>query len=152
MKLIRIPRTGPIEQNLEASDVVVEVVESTRNLYERSGYLEPWIGYLAFEGAHYVGTCAFKSRPHKGRVEIAYFTFPEFQGRGYGTQMAKALVEIAHGENPKIVVIAQTTPEESPSNSVLKKIGFKFVEVVDHPEDGEIWEWHLDPSRKSELI
>jgi len=152
MKLIRIPRTGPIEQNLEASDVVADVVESTRNLYERSGYLEPWIGYLAFEGEQYVGTCAFKSKPQKGRVEIAYFTFPEFQGRGFGTQMAKALVEIAQGENPKIIVIAQTAPEESPSNSVLKKIGFKFVDVIDHPEDGEIWEWHLDPSRKSELI
>src|SRR3712207_7923797 len=41
------------------------------------------------------GTCGFKSRPRDGRVEIAYFTFPEHQRKGIGRQMAAALVEIA---------------------------------------------------------
>ncbi|MEZ5893130.1 MAG: hypothetical protein R3C58_08310 [Parvularculaceae bacterium] len=43
----------------------------------------------------------------------------------------------------KIVIRAQTLPEENASISILKKLGFvKFSEVM-HPEDGLVWEWRL---------
>lgn len=50
-----------------------------------------------------VGTCGFKSSPDQGRVEIAYFTFPDFEGRGLATAMAGELLAIAIGsvEHPE---------------------------------------------------
>ena len=97
---------------------------------------------LAGESGVFVGTCAFKTPPNEEGVEIAYFTFPEHEGRGVATRMAKRLVEIAEIEGVR-PVRAQTLPEENASTSILKKLGFKCVGPVQHPEDGTVWEWRL---------
>ena len=52
-------------------------------------YLRPWLGYFALRNSVCIGTCGFKGPPENNRVEIAYFTFPEYEGRGYATQMAE---------------------------------------------------------------
>src|SRR5262245_16391161 len=47
-----------------------------------------WFGYFAIEGEtqQMVGACSFKGPPDDGALEIAYFTFPGFEGRGIGTE------------------------------------------------------------------
>jgi hypothetical protein len=42
-----------------------------------------------------------------------------------------------------VTVTAQTLPEENPSTSVLRKLNFRMVGSVEHPEDGLVWEWQL---------
>ena len=45
-----------------------------------------------------IGSCAFKAPPSEdGTVEIAYFTYPTFERRGYATAMARELIELASG-------------------------------------------------------
>lgn len=149
MRLIKIPKTGHVPGDLVKSDLVKRIIESTRKMYARCGYQEPWVGYLAFIGNQYIGTCAFKSAPLAGKVEIAYFTFPEFEGRGIASKMAKALIEIAHGEDSRLIITAQTMPAVSPSNSVLQKMGFQFVESIEVPREGEVWQWQLKPMDRS---
>ena len=90
-----------------------------------------------------VGTCGFKSPPHDGRVEIAYFTFPEFEGCGFASAMAARLLAIARQHSSPIVVAAQILPERNASHKILEKLGFRHVETIDHPEDGRVWEWQL---------
>jgi [ribosomal protein S5]-alanine N-acetyltransferase len=46
-------------------------------------------------------------------------------------------------------VAAQTLPEESASTSVLKKLGFRLVGQVEHPEDMPVWEWQLGNTVKT---
>ncbi len=123
--------------------VAREVVKATTQLYLVVGYEPPWTGYLAIEDGTYVGSCGFKSPPLKNRVEIAYFTFPEYESRGVATQMATEIVRIALENMPGVIVAAQTLPEESASTSVLKKLRFRHVDSIEHPEDGLVWEWHL---------
>lgn len=122
---------------------IQEVVAHTRKLYDYAGFHEPWVGYLAIDDAddHIVGTCGFKSRPSGGRVEIAYYTFPENEGRGIATAMARALVALAQDADPEVSVIAQTQPQEGPSTRILEKLSFQKLGAVEHPEDGTIWEW-----------
>lgn len=103
----------------------------------------PWTEYRAHVGTEHVGMCAFKTQPVDGRVEIAYHTFPRFEGRGFATQMARELVAIARRERPVILVFAQTLREENASTALLKKLGFELQGTVEHPEDGKVWEWHL---------
>jgi ribosomal-protein-alanine N-acetyltransferase len=120
-----------------------EVLLATGALYAAVGFKEPWIGYLVVASSQAVGTCGFKSPPLDGRVEIAYFTFPEYENRGLATQMAGQLIALAHGTAPDVQIFAQTLPERNASTRVLEKLGFRRVGTVDHPEDGEVWEWQL---------
>ena len=145
--LIPIGRDGtPVGYSGELTDVAREVVHATVGLYETAGFTEPWIGYFAVRGSTLVGTCAFKSPPSDGRVEIAYCTFPEFEGQGVATSMARQIVALAESRAPESVVAAQTLPEPNASHRILEKIGFRHVSTLDHPDDGEVWEWHLVPS------
>lgn len=76
-------------------------------------------------------------------MEIAYFTFSAFEGKGMATRMAEALLSMSSRAAPQVVVAAQTLPRESSSTTILKKLGFKHVAILQHPEDGEVWEWQL---------
>jgi Acetyltransferase (GNAT) domain len=58
------------------------------------------MGYLVLENEAIVGTCAFRSPPQNGEVEIAYFTFPEFEGRGFATEMGRRLIQIVKDTEP----------------------------------------------------
>jgi [ribosomal protein S5]-alanine N-acetyltransferase len=123
--------------------VADEVFRATAELYARAGFEEPWIGYLALADGTAVGSCAYKAKPQDGRVEIAYFTFPEFESRGYASAMAAQLVAIAHEHEPSVMVAAQTLPERNASHRILEKLGFRHADTIDHPEDGTVWEWHM---------
>ncbi len=105
------------------------------------GFVRPWVGYLAEEAGQVVGTCAFKAPLQGGRVEIAYFTFPEFEGRGYATTMAAALVALARDSGEVAAVRAHTLPERNASARVLTKLGFTLLGEVEEPEDGTVWRW-----------
>jgi ribosomal-protein-alanine N-acetyltransferase len=144
MELTAILRVGTPERpvhDLPAS--APEVLAAMARLYETAGFVRPWIGYLALEGGVCVGTCAFKSAPRDGSVEIAYFSFLGNEGRGVATRMAAALIAIARRADPQVAIKAQTLPEENASTAVLRKLGFEQVGVVEHPEDGTVWEWRL---------
>jgi RimJ/RimL family protein N-acetyltransferase len=120
------------------------VSRATAGLYVSGGFDEPWICYIVLAESTPVGTCGFKSSPRDDRVEIAYFSFPGFEGRGFATAMAMELVAIARRHNPSVIVAAQTLPERNASHRVLEKLGFSHVATLEHPEDGTVWEWQLN--------
>lgn len=142
--LIPINRDGaPSGYSGSLPEVASEVLRATRELYSNVGFEEPWIGYLALADETLVGTCGFKSSPRDGRVEIAYFTFPAFEGRGFASAMAAELVALAQQHSSPLVIAAQTLPERNASHSVLEKLEFRHVDTIDHAEDGTVWEWKL---------
>jgi RimJ/RimL family protein N-acetyltransferase len=144
LRLVQIDIDGtPHEDAGVLSQQAADVCAQTAILYRSAGFNPPWVGYLALQGLQLVGTCAFSRAPQNGRVEIAYFTFPEFEGCGIATSMAKKLIEIAQTTDDQLVVFAQTLPVVNASNSILKKLGFVFAGEVQHPEEGIVWEWHL---------
>jgi RimJ/RimL family protein N-acetyltransferase len=104
-----------------------------------------WFGYLVVEGAsqQMVGTCSYKGPPDGGAIEIAFFTFPGFEGRGMGTAMAQFLVEQATRLPGVKTVIAHTTPGSSASTRILEKAGLTLAGPA--LEDGqEVWRWRRD--------
>lgn len=120
---------------------ILAICEGTKQLYKYVGFNPPWIGYLAKRGEQIVGTCAFKSSPRNGRVEIAYFTLPGFERQGVATEMARQLVRFANEADGSVQVFAQTSVMMDASTRVLEKIGFRSVGKVMHPDDGPVWEW-----------
>jgi len=81
----------------------------------------------------------------KGAVEIAYFTFPVYQGRGYATGMAAQLTAQAAAPPPARTVRAHTLPERNASVRILEKLGFVHLGQVVDPEDGPVWRWERAP-------
>ena len=124
-----------------------DVLDGTVNLYQTTGFKPPWIGYLADRDGDVVGACAFKAPPENGSVEIAYMSFPEFEGRGIATEMARQLVEIARQAQPGLTVTAQTLPQENASTAILRRQGFTLEGEIEHPEDGRLWQWRLAPEQ-----
>lgn len=118
-----------------------EVLTQTVDLLTRDPRPSPWGSYLVHRDSTMVGICAFKAAPDaKGSVEIAYMTFPAFEGRGHATAMAGALFEVA-AEAGARVVIAHTLPAENASTGALKRNGFAFAGETVDPADGLVWRW-----------
>jgi ribosomal-protein-alanine N-acetyltransferase len=116
-------------------------LEQTLSLLTREPRPAPWGCYLASADGQTVGTCAFKAAPDAdGTVEIAYMTFPAFEGRGYAGAMAAALVDIAAAAGAPLI-IAHTLPEENASNRALRRNGFSHAGETIDPEDGRVWRW-----------
>lgn len=143
MKLVAIEREGIPAESIELSEIAKQMAEANAENYRRNGFQKPWCAYFAIVDHQLVGTCAFKSPLKDGAVEIAYFTFPGFEGRGYATQMAAKLVTLARATEPAVRVSAQTLPEENASTRILAKLKFNRIGGFDHPEDGPVWEWEL---------
>jgi ribosomal-protein-alanine N-acetyltransferase len=134
------------------TDLVQAVAQQTRRLVQQHGITVPWGGYLAIESVTrvVVGTCAFKGPPDaRGEVELAYFTFPTYEGRGYATAMATALRDLAAASPGVRSVRAHTLRERNASVRVLEKLGFHWGGDVQDPEDGPVWrwEWQVPPGR-----
>lgn len=116
-------------------------MEATAGLYERAGFVPPWICYIATQDGRAVGTCGFTSSPIGGRIEIAYFTFPGFEGRGIATAMVARLISIATRCDPSVALIARTLLDRNASHRVLERQGFTCLGTVEVPEDGTVLEW-----------
>ena len=66
---------------------------------------------------------------------------PSFQGRGYATEAAAALVDFALASGQVQMVRAHTLPEANASTRVLLKCGFHHVSTVVDDDDGPVWRW-----------
>jgi len=145
MRLIEIEADGRPGLSLRMSEVAQSVCEANAGTYERTGFERPWIGCLAEADGVWLGTCAFTSAPRDPQVEIAYFTFPEFEGRGIATGMASALLDIARAAHPQatLTITALTLPTENASVSILRKLGFEQRGTQIDADAGTVWCWEL---------
>lgn len=141
LDLLPIPPDGR-PAGLSLPEVALSACDATAAMYRRTGFVPPWIGYIGCQDGRPVGTCAFKTAPQNGRVEIAYFTFPGHEGRGVATEMARRLIRLACQTDPAVAVTAQTLPEENASTAILRKLGFAQTGWADDDEAGRVWEWH----------
>lgn len=112
-----------------------------------------WFGYLVVEGEtrRMVGVCSLKGPPVEGAVEIAYFTFPGFEGRGIATEMARFLVKRASTLQDVTRIVARTAAEHNASTRILEKIGMRWA--AGEEEDGlAVWLWEMDGVRSGESL
>lgn len=106
---------------------------------------DPWrFGFAVVhrESGLVVGSAGLIGPPDADNaVEIAYGIVPDYEGRGYATEAAAALIEWVVRNGRVTTVRAHTLPERNASTRVLGKCGFRHVGEVNHPTDGLIWRW-----------
>lgn len=77
-----------------------------------------------------------------GVAEIAYGIAPAYQGKGYATEVAKALIDFAARDKSVRLLRAHTLTQTNASTRVLEKCGFeKISETVDPENNMPIWRW-----------
>ena len=131
------------------ADLIRAVAANSAAFLEARRIEDPWGSYLAIDPAsrRVVGTCSFKGPPDAdGGVEIAYFTFPDNEGRGIGTAMARALVEIASRHESVSRLVAHTLPARNASVRILERLGFSHTADIVDPDDGPVWRWERKPA------
>jgi ribosomal-protein-alanine N-acetyltransferase len=149
-KALRLLSSEPEEfaakYDVRLHEVAQEVAQQSLAFMKSFPYETPpeCFGYLVVEGEtrQLVGVCSLKGPPVDGAVEIAYFTFPGFEGRGIGTEMARFLVERAVTLQDVTAVIAHTAAENNASSRILEKIGMRFAGEAQE-EGVAMWRWEM---------
>ena len=135
--LARIEAMSPADKAEISPDWLARVRASTE--------ADPWThGFSMVDRASgaVIGSCGYKDPPDlEGVVEIAYGVDPDYQGHGYATEAARALVHFAFGSDGVRLIRAHTLPGNDASTRVLTKCGFEKVGEVVDPEDGLVWRW-----------
>jgi ribosomal-protein-alanine N-acetyltransferase len=120
------------------------LLEMYDGYYSKIGFNLPWVAYLLIRQKEVVGTCGFTGQPINGKVEIAYWTFKEFEGQGIASFACKALISISKSADPKVTITARTAPEHNASTKILERNKFIFTEIVQDEEIGDAWLWSLN--------
>ncbi|TAE49933.1 MAG: N-acetyltransferase [Bacteroidetes bacterium] len=138
-----IPIFPSAEENAELLQhpELSEVLSMTISYYDVIGFHQPWIGYLVRQNQEWVGSAAFKGAPVENKIEIAYWVFEAYEGRGIGTQICHELVSLAQATDPGLTITARTLPERNASCRILEKNGFRLLGTVYEKDDGDVWEW-----------
>ena len=140
--LVRCGPDGvPLIPILEVPAAVAVTYGANADLYRRVGFVPPWVSYVAVNDGRAVGGGAFVGPPRENRVEIAYFTLPEFEGLRYATRTAAELVAIARNSNPGIIIAAFTLRESNASTKILQRLGLRLFGDAQDPDAGDVWEW-----------
>ena len=113
---------------------------------ERARAEDPWqFGFAVIHKIDNVliGMGGFPGPPDsEGVAEIAYGIAPTYQGKGYATEVANALIDFASRDSRVRVIRAHTLPKTNASTRVLEKCGLKKVgETIDPENNLPVWRW-----------
>ena len=84
----------------------------------------PWAMNLAADKT-YIGNIGFHGPAVKKTVEIGYGIEPEFEGRGYTTEAAEAMVNWAFEQESIEFVEAEAEESNAASLRIIEKLGFQ---------------------------
>lgn len=82
-----------------------------------------------------VGACGLVDRPGIEDVDIGYAFLPDFTGRGYASEAAKAMYDFALVRLKLIKLVAIVMPENKSSIRILEKLGMRFEQMITLPDD-----------------
>jgi len=141
MKLHPIYISEDRTQAIYSNPACQDLFKIYTDYYQKIGFNPPWIGYFIVRNNQVVGTCSFTGKPRDRKIEIAYYTFKEFEGQGIASFACRELISISKTTDPKVIITAKTAPQHNPSTKILERNGFEFSGIVKYEEIGDAWEW-----------
>lgn len=118
---------------------VRSVQESTAFIENRfrQSYREHGFGLYTVElknGGESVGVCGFVKRDTLPDPDIGFAFLPAFEGKGYGFESAKAVLEYGRNILEFSRILAITSQDNDVSVKLLEKLGFTFDRLFTTPE------------------
>jgi len=95
-----------------------------------------WLMKLKDSGVP-IGMCGFAKREGLDDPDVGFALLPEYEGKGYALEAAKACMEYAAAEMKIDVIKAITSKNNIRSQKLLEKIGLKFEKLINLPNDKE---------------
>ncbi|MTI21875.1 N-acetyltransferase [Fulvivirga sp. RKSG066] len=113
-------------------DRKVHSVEEAQNYISTrlaSSYLKHGFGLykVALKDGTPLGICGLLKRDHLLNVDIGYAMLPQHEGQGYTYEAAQATLKYAKDTLGFEVVLGITDTENTASQKLLEKLGFRFV-------------------------
>jgi RimJ/RimL family protein N-acetyltransferase len=142
--MILLPIDVDVSKNSKFIDnpACSDILKVYPDYYGKVGYNKPWIGYfVTLDGNEIVGFGGYKGKPREGKVEIAYGTVKHYEGKGFGTEICRQLVQLSLQTDPSIRITARTLMEINASTKILSRNGFECIGTVYDDEDEHVWEW-----------
>ncbi|MFI5237416.1 MAG: GNAT family N-acetyltransferase [Ignavibacteriales bacterium] len=105
------------------------------NSYKTNGY-----GLYVFElkESHIpVGICGFINRDYLDSVDIGFALLTEYERKGYTFEIARAVLSYGEDQLGFTKVYAITSTDNTASQELLKKLGFKFNSIIVEPSSNE---------------
>jgi RimJ/RimL family protein N-acetyltransferase len=139
-----VPEAWPPESAADALPLFLGWLEAAP---EKAG----WFGWYALcrdicaAGQVLVGGGGFLGPPEDGVVQMGYSVLPEFQRRGYATEMVRGLATWAFVQSGVNVIAAETEWANPASVRVLERTGFQTAGAATDPA-GMRFELRVAPS------
>jgi RimJ/RimL family protein N-acetyltransferase len=105
-------------------------------------------GYWAVierETGNFVGTVGLEHMgdwPLPDKVEVGYVLFPEFWGRGFATEAARASIAFGFEDTPLKRIISTTYPHNHRSRRVMEKCGMTYQGTLYWESRGHAVAWY----------
>lgn len=117
--------------NLE--DAKNYIASKIRPQYDRLGYGNFTLSLLS-DGTQ-IGTCGLYDREGLNGVDIGFALLPAFEGKGYGYESASKIQELGYEVFKVNEINAITIESNIASQNLIKKLGLKFIKMVNLPND-----------------
>jgi ribosomal-protein-alanine N-acetyltransferase len=137
---VHVPDDWPAEDLRDFLPVYARIVEE-------QAALQGWGIWLILLPAalSLIGDIGFKGPPDEtGTAEVGYSVLPAFQGHGYATEAARALIAWGLAQAGVHRIVANCRDDNAASIRVLEKTGMR---QIGRDRDGLIWEILLDRPR-----
>lgn len=122
------------ERNVKNEEDAKVYIDKILKSYEDYGHGMYTI--LKQEDDSFIGLCGLLKRDYLDHPDIGFAFLPEYHGKGYAIEAAKATIEIAKAlEFEKLY--AYNLSNNDRSNNLLSKLGFTFVKTINIPGSEE---------------
>ena len=122
------------DRGVRSVDQASEFIESRyRQSYRDHGY-----GLYAVElkaDSTAIGMCGFVRRDTLPGPDLGFAFLPEHEGKGYGYESAKAVMEYGRKTLGFTTVLAITSQDNEVSGKLLEKLGFKFDKLIESGDE-----------------
>ena len=107
-------------------EVYKQFFEYKIDRFQKFPFENEWEGIIIHKEDNMImGDMGFKGGPNEeGIIDIGYSIVPSYQGKGYATEMGKAMVDWGLSQPNVKKVVATCNPDNIASIRVLEKIGF----------------------------
>ena len=82
-----------------------------------------------------IGIVGLVDREGIDHIDIGYGILPEFRGKGYAFEAAKAIYDYGYQELNLEKIVAIVDPDNIPSIKLLSKLGLEFEKMIRLPDD-----------------